>query len=138
MGRPWKIYRTSGLTKRYPHTVDIYAKDGGIPGYFSRFALVDEYGIGIVALTEGPKGVLGLVTEAAMSLVVEAADEEAQKQVQVYVGNHSTTSENVGGVEAQMGIEIDDGPGLRVTNLARNGSDILDSDALHQQCCREE
>jgi hypothetical protein len=26
-----------------------------------------------------------------------------------------------------MGIEIDDGPGLRVTNLARNGSDILEA-----------
>lgn len=81
------IYRTSGLTKRHPHTVDVYSKDGGIPGYLSRFVLVDEYEIGIVALTAGPKGVLDSVTEAAMSLFVEAADEETRKQAQVYVGN---------------------------------------------------
>ena len=127
VGRPWEIYRTSGLANRYPHTVDVYAKDGGIPGYLSRFAPVDEYGIGIVALTAGPKGVLDSVTEAAMSLVVEAADEEARKQAQVYVGNYSTTIEDVGRVEAQMSIEIDDGPGLRITNLARNGSDMLEA-----------
>ena len=127
VGRPWEIYRTSGLTKRYPHTVDVYAKDGGIPGYLSRFALVDEYGIGIVALTAGPKAVLDSVTETAMSLLVEAADDEARKQAQVYVGNYSTTTADVGHVEVQMGIDIDDGPGLRVMNLTRNGSDILEA-----------
>jgi hypothetical protein len=127
VGRPWEIYRTSGLTKRYPHTVDVYAKNGGIPGYLSRFALVDEYGIGIVALTVGPKAVLDSVTKTAMSLLVEAADNEARKQAQVYVGNYSTTTADVGHVEVQMGIDIDDGPGLRVMNLTRNGSDILEA-----------
>src|SRR4051794_40155640 len=122
VGRPWEIYRTSGLTKRHPHTVDVYSKDGGIPGYLSRFVLVDEYGIGIVALTAGPKGVLDSVTEAAMSLFVEAADEEARKQAQVHVGNFSTTTDG-GLVEVQMGIDIDDEPELRVMNLTRSGSD---------------
>jgi hypothetical protein len=111
VGRPWEIHRTSGLTKRHPHTVDVYAKDGGIPEYLSRFALEDEYGIGIVALTTGPKGVLDSATEAAMSLFVEAVDEEVRKQAQAYVGNYSTTTTDLGCVEVQMGIDIDDGPG---------------------------
>lgn len=127
MGRPWEEYRTSGLTKRYPRTVDVYAKDGGIPGYLSRFVLVEEYRVGTVTLAAGPKGVLDSVTEAAMSLFVEAADEEARKQAQVYVGNYSTATMDVGRVEVQMGIDIDDGPGLRVMNLTRNGSDILEA-----------
>lgn len=70
---------------------------------------------------------LDSVTEAAMSLFVESVDEEARKQAQVYVGHYSTTTMDVGRVEVQMGIDIDDGPGLRVTNLTRNGLDILEA-----------
>ena len=139
VGRPWEIHRTSGLTKRYPHTVDVYAKDGGIPGYLSRFALVDEYGIGIVALTAGLKGVLDSATEGAMSLFVEAVDEEARKQAQAYVGNYSTTTTDLGCVEVQMGIDIDDGPGLsHESDEERLGYTRGDSDTFHQQSCRGE
>ncbi len=44
-------------------------------------------------------------------MFVESVDKEARKQAQVYVGNYSTTTTDVGRVEVQMGIDIDDGPG---------------------------
>ena len=40
VGFPWEITRTNALTKR--DTVDIYAKDGSIPGFNSRLSLLDR------------------------------------------------------------------------------------------------
>jgi actin-related protein 6 len=54
VGMPWEIYRPVDLTPEHPHPVAIFGKSGGAMGYRSQVSLVDEYGIGIVALSAGP------------------------------------------------------------------------------------
>lgn len=134
VGRPWEIQRTDNLIPQNPHTVDIYAKGGGANGYVSQISLVDEYGVGFVVLTAGPResAVAWILNEAVITSLIPAIDSEARSQAEIYTGNFSlalsrnlTTSESEDVEPVELVLSMDEGTGLKIDTLARNGSDIL-------------
>lgn len=124
VGFPWEITRADNLTPAHPHLIDIYGKDGGIYGYWSRMAVIPEYGVGITLLTAGDYAALDRIFEATLSTLIPAVEEQTRAEARRYAGTFSTpTTSNV---RSNMSFAIDNGPGLNVTQLISNGSDVLE------------
>ncbi|KAK6337188.1 hypothetical protein TWF718_009971 [Orbilia javanica] len=124
VGLPWEIYRTTNLTPRHPHTVDIYAKDGGAYGYVSRIGIIDQYGVAFVVLTAGDTEAMYPIAEATVSMLIPAVEEAARDEGIKYTGFFT-------GMEGDEGVSlnftIDSGPGVKLGSMVRNGSDILEA-----------
>ena len=122
VGFPWEITRTKALTKR--DTVDIYAKDGSLPGagFASKLLLLPGYGFGVVVLVAGP-GVRAVNTLAEAALAhafpaVEAAGRHSMQSLG-YTGRFSA------GKDSWIEIVQDDGPGLVIKAWWSNGLDFV-------------
>lgn len=122
VGRPWEIFRAQNLTE-YPHTTDVCAKNGGAYGYTAQVAVIDQYGIGIVVLTAGPPESWSILYDAILSTIVPAVDKEARHQAKQYLGTWEGKDSTNTSVQLQL--DLDDGPRLILSNLTRNGSDVL-------------
>lgn len=120
VGRPWEIFRSTNLTPAHPHTIDIYAKNGGAYGYTAQMAVIDQYGIGIAILTAGPAEAYRILYDAMLSVFLPAVEEETRLQAQKYTGSFVSSDSLVA-----LNTSIDDGPGIKIDGLTRNGSDIL-------------
>lgn len=134
VGRPWEIQRTNNLIPENPHTVDIYAKGGGANGYVSQMSLVDEYGVGFVVLTAGPResATVSILNEAIITSFIPAVDSETRSQALAYAGNFSVGAipnpKKIGSKDITpvgLSLSINEGTGLKIDSLTRNGSDIL-------------
>lgn len=134
VGQPWEIQRTDNLVPEHPHTVDIYAKSGGAPGYVSQFSVVDQYGVGFIVMTAGPReaATASILNEALISSLIPAIDKTARTQAQTYTGNYSSTASTSSAAArkqhnapVKITLSMDRGTGLKVESLTRNGSDIL-------------
>lgn len=123
VGRPWEIFRSTTLTPAHPHTIDLYSKDGGAYGYVSQLSVIDQYGIGLVVLTAGDPVARRIIFDAVISVLLPAVEEETRAQAEAaYVGVWANADEEA---RVAMSITIDDGPGLKLEGVTRNGSDIL-------------
>lgn len=125
VSQPWEIQRTDNLVPENPHTVDIYAKSGGAEGYVSQLSLVDQYGVGFVVLTAGPReaAAASILNDALIASFIPVIDKETRIQAQKYTGNFSSTASL--GSNVRLELSMDEGTGLKIDFLARNGSDIL-------------
>lgn len=120
VGRTWEIFRSTNLTPEHPHTIDIYGKNGGAFGYTSQMAVIDQYGIGLAILTAGPFESYRIIYDAMLTVLLPAIEEEARLQAKQYAGSFMSEDTLV-----IFNTSIDDGPGLKLDALTRNGSDIL-------------
>ncbi|KAI9896740.1 hypothetical protein N3K66_008912 [Trichothecium roseum] len=77
VGAPWEITRVDDgrLTPAHPHPVTVHAKSGGAVGYRSQVSLVDEYGVGVAALTAGPMSAAPVLHDAVLAAFVPVVDE---------------------------------------------------------------
>jgi hypothetical protein len=125
VGRPWEIFRAQNLTPKNPHTIDVFTKAGTAIGYQSILAVIEQYGLGIVILTAGAQGAEAQqpLFEFVVGEVAQAVEELARVEAGVYVGKYATHDGDVAG---GMEIGIDDGPGLVLKGLKRNGSDMIE------------
>jgi hypothetical protein len=124
VGFPWEIIRTNNLSPR--RTVDIYSKDGGIPGYSSRFSLLPSYGLGAVILTAGdmPGGPLLPALSEAVFAALFPALEDATRAEAVDVGYTGRFS---AGNDSWIKLGMDNGPGLVVEGWYSRGINFLES-----------
>lgn len=120
---PWEITRAANLTPAHPHIIDIYAKDGHVPGYSARIGVIDQYGIGFTILTAGLYDVMNPLTEALLSVFMPAIEEATRDEAKAYVGNFSTPINST--VKSHLAFAIDDGPGLKITEFVSNSTDML-------------
>jgi hypothetical protein len=132
VGRPWEIQRTDNLVPENPHTVDIFSKSGGAPGYVSQFSVVDQYGVGFVVLTAGPREAptASILNEAIISTLIPAVDSEARQQAEKYTGTFTpvfsiSTETADQGFSPKLVLSMDNGTGIKIESLTRSGSDIL-------------
>ncbi|KAK0111461.1 hypothetical protein ONS95_001817 [Cadophora gregata] len=123
---PWEIYRAQTLTSTHPHTIDVYTKSGAAVAYAAILGVIEQYGLGFIILTAGGKGVevQNALEGALMRVLMPVVEDVTRLEAYAYTGNYTNTSDDV---EASLQITIDDGPGLRLTELTRNGSDIFDA-----------
>ncbi|ETN45173.1 uncharacterized protein HMPREF1541_10050 [Cyphellophora europaea CBS 101466] len=136
VGAPWEIYRVGAgvvTSEASGQGVELYAKDGSVLGYYSRVVLVPSVGVGVVVLTAGEAGArataaLQAVSEAVVARVVSGAEAVARLQARgVYEGEYVLESGEVE-VEGNATLRVaEDGPGVRVQGLFRNGSDVLEA-----------
>lgn len=121
VGSPWEIFRSTNLTPKYPHTIDIYSKSGGAYGYSSQLSVIDQYGIGIVILTAGDPAAMPILLDAILYETVGAVEDESRAQVVKYVGNWTAERRK----SSSMELSMDNGPGLKLDRLETNGSSII-------------
>ncbi|KFY59086.1 hypothetical protein V496_05817 [Pseudogymnoascus sp. VKM F-4515 (FW-2607)] len=122
VGMPWEIYRSNALTPDHPHTVDIYSKRGSAMGYEAYMGIIDQYGLGFTVLTAG--GFSEAATNLAdtlLTILLPAVEEATRSEAQEYIGNFTSSKEH----ESTIRTTMDNGPGLILSNLTRNGSDII-------------
>lgn len=132
VGQPWEILRTSSMTPKYPHTIDIYGKSGGAPGYISQINVIDQYGVGVVLSTAGPLGSKAayIINEAVLSAILPAVEDETRKQAGMYIGEYTSQkgdNENETDYSSiKLKTVVDNGTGIKLESLSRNDSDILE------------
>jgi hypothetical protein len=126
IGAPWEIMRLKNIIPDHPRDVEVYTKGGGAYGYTSHLGVVDDYGIGIAILTAGPGASLNVLMDTVYSILLPAIDAEARSQATVYTGTFSSSKTSTSAATTLV-ITSDDLPGLCITNLTRNGTDILQS-----------
>lgn len=84
--------------------------------------IIDQYGLGFTVLTAG--GFSEAATNLAdtlLAVVLPAVEKATRSEAQEYVGNFTSRKER----ESIIRTTMDNGPGLILSNLTRNGSDIV-------------
>lgn len=84
--------------------------------------IIDQYGLGFTVLTAG--GFSEAATNLAdtlLTILLPAVEEATRSEAQEYVGNFTSSKEHKSTIRTTM----DNGPGLILSNLTRNGSDII-------------
>lgn len=132
VGMPWEIRRYANLTGGgggggggHPHPVTVHAKSGAAPLYRSHFALVDDYGLGIVVLTAGAMHALTHIYDAVLSVIVGAADKVTREHAEAEYAREFTSCGNGMTNETVKARPMLDEDSLLVSALSRGDADVL-------------
>lgn len=126
VGMPWEIYRSASLTPKHPHTIDLYSKRGSAVAYEAYMGLIPQYGLGFTVLTAGGGAEAATaIADAVLSTFLPAVEAATRSDAHAYLGRYSSNQPAEAAADASMTITMDDGPGLVLASLSRNGSDIL-------------
>lgn len=122
VGAPWEILRSPANRESW-----MYTKSGDIGLYSSNLALLPDYKVGFTVLAAGTGAspnvniLLNMLATIFVPALEVAAREEAQS---VYAGSYGFAG--VEGTNSSMTIMVDNQkPGLGVTRLVNNGTDIF-------------
>ena len=83
--------------------------------------IVDQYGVGFLVLTAGPGLPTDILNQALISTLLPAIEKEARTQAEKYTGTFTSGSD---GGSVSITLSTDDGTGLRLDSLTRNGLSI--------------
>lgn len=122
VGRGWEIFRV----KSGGHTVDLYTKSGNWGAYASLFAIIPDYNIGFSLLSATSKAYGKFVDDFPNTLtpiLLEAVEKIGREQARRnFVGHYVSESSNT-----SVKIEMDDLPGLKVTEYIYDGTDLMNT-----------
>ncbi|KAF3905354.1 Beta-lactamase [Arthrobotrys entomopaga] len=123
VGAPWEIGRSTSLTMD-GRVVDVYSKNGGLGLYNSLFLMIPDYGLVLSLVMGGESSSLNIelviasqVLQAFVPAIEAAGKAEATRN---FAGKYVDKVSN-----SSIVLEIDDGPGLLVTNWTSLGKDVL-------------
>lgn len=126
-GMPWEILRTNKLVND-GRPIDIITKGGSLGGYYSTIALIPEFGLGLTILIAGDQTALLDIRERLISLVVPAIEDVVRSIARkTYTGWFGLIDDWWGPLNPDwsIGVEVDDGPGLRLSSFTLNRTDFL-------------
>jgi len=124
VGMPWEIYRRSPVPNHTLHSVDLFNKAGDIGPYHANFALVPTYNAGYT-LIGGGNGSLLALDDAVVDKILLGLDSIAHAQAK---RNIAGTYKN--GAKSNITLAIEDNvPGVNVTGLFTNGTDLIETEA---------
>ncbi|KAF2017479.1 beta-lactamase/transpeptidase-like protein [Aaosphaeria arxii CBS 175.79] len=131
VGAPWEILRPADLKVKFPRPIDIYTKSGGVDGYAGYGIIVPEYNLAVTLNAGGNSSTK--VIQSAMATVlqglIEYADVQAREQATArYAGTYKDSTGN-----SSMTFEVDDGPGVAITEFTMNGVKVLNTIAAIQK-----
>ena len=136
IGRPWEIIRRRvpiSFTSKTTRVVDVYTKQGGGSTYTSLIALSRDHNLGISILTAGPRSndAFQVIKRLSLEMWIPAAEQAARDAAGVrFGGSYSLPSSsgrsNSSSSYLEMGLHPDE-PGLFVSKLVSNGTDMLDT-----------
>lgn len=152
VGKPWEIFREKVLTapgtdsnSTKTRIVDIYTKNGGIEQYVAQLALSPDHGIGITILAAGAGGQGGFFFLQGMlyKVFLEAAESAGREKAAADFGGVYETPGGKGkgagpegdrddprefkGDLVEFGLDESGEPGLFLSRLVSNGTDMLES-----------
>lgn len=127
VGGPWEIMRGDKLTSDN-RIIDVYTKSGDMSLYHAYLALVPEYDLVISVLTGGLEVskdpfARSRLLSAAVSAFVPAMEQAAREQASSKDGQAGRYADNK--TDSTLVLELDDGPGLRLTEFTVRGYDVL-------------
>ena len=120
VGAPWEIYRL-GCAGR---VIDLYTKDGSLPGYNTFFALSPDNNFDFSVLATGPddSNAVLLLTALVVENFIPAFETRARAGAQADLTGLYAAS---GGLNSSLLLATDGNPGLNVVTWISNGSDVL-------------
>ena len=133
VGESWEILRPTDLDVKTHRPIDIFTKTGGVTGYAAYTAIIPEYNIALTINAAGGQAQPAVSTlfPQLVKPLVAYADKLARQQAAIeYTGTYNAT---VADVTSSMTLEVDDGPGLAITDLTMNGVPVLHSLATLQK-----
>ncbi|KAM7185087.1 Beta-lactamase/transpeptidase-like protein [Rhypophila sp. PSN 637] len=138
IGRPWEILRqtipiSTSVGTTTTRITDIYTKQGGGDTYTSLIALSPDHNIGISITSAGPSSFssgMEIIRDAFMAIWLPAAEQAAREQAQRYLAGTYTSS--IDNSSLVIAIETNQ-PGLLVSKMVSNGTDMLALIAEYQQ-----
>lgn len=124
VGAPWEILRPTDLDIKVSRPIDIYTKTGGVTGYSSYLIMIPEYDATITMNVAGNAATPAI--QDLMPIVVKSiskfADDLARKQaLKKYVGTYKGSV----GSNSTLKLDLDDGPGLKVSEFTMNGAPVI-------------
>jgi hypothetical protein len=125
VGSPWEILRTDNLTSD-GRVIDVYTKSGALGLYSALVGIVPDYDIVFSVMVGGTEAasnpfLLQQLTSIVMKSLVPAIEQTGKLEASnSLVGTYVDTSTN-----STLELELDDGPGLRLTRLYMRGYDVL-------------
>jgi len=134
VGAPWEMARYDNMTPTYPQIIDVYGKGGSAYGYNCKLAVIEQYGLGAIWLTAGEPWPVLLIPDMLFGQLIPAIEEETRQQAKDnyafmfynFKRNATVTdSQRYAPGNVEFGVTVDTGPGLVITNLMRNGVNIL-------------
>ena len=127
VGSPWEIFRGKNVTHD-GRIIDFYTKGGTSNEYHSLLVLVPEYGLVLTVLTAGIEAsgpmVAGLATQITETILPAIEKATKLQTLHDYEGSYQSATTTTSGTSS-MDLSIDTGPGLLVTKLTCNGTDMI-------------
>ncbi|KAL2125963.1 hypothetical protein VTI74DRAFT_2077 [Chaetomium olivicolor] len=128
IGRPWEIARlnlpiSTNTASSVTRVVDVYAKQGSVGQYLTLIALSPDHGVGFTLFVGGPAAspTYDLLQRRVSEVWLGAAEQAGREEnLAVYGGNYMLPDGSV----AEFVLR-DNEPGLFLSNLVSNGTDIL-------------
>ncbi|KAK4169801.1 beta-lactamase/transpeptidase-like protein [Cladorrhinum sp. PSN259] len=139
VGKPWEIFRqkvatTTQASNNKTRVADLYTKSGGIQAYIAHMALSPDHGIGISILSAGGEGgTAGFFFLQALlyKTWLEAAESAAREAAGTNFGGvYESSGPSKGHKDnstVEFGLDESGEPGLLLTKLVNNGTDMLAS-----------
>ncbi|KAF2111950.1 beta-lactamase/transpeptidase-like protein [Lophiotrema nucula] len=124
VGAPWEIFRPDTLDTTYKRPIDLYTKEGDIPGYASYAILIPEYNVTIAIMVAGNQYSAAIHDLFPMIVehLVPYTDNLARKQAErKYVGTYANSNDSI------ITVAQDSGPGLTITAWRNDGVDLRKS-----------
>jgi CubicO group peptidase (beta-lactamase class C family) len=126
VGAPWEIRRLQ--TAPDSRLVDLYAKDGDLPGYSALLVVIPDWDVGFSILTAGDNAngnvalLANMIGDSLFPAIEAVAREEANA---TYAGFYAAADTSL---NSSITITTDASkPGLDVTSWTSNGTDMLSS-----------
>jgi len=128
IGRPWEIARQHtpiSSTSKTTRIVDIFTKQGGGQTYTTLIALSPAHNVGISILTAGPQSgaALQVIRKLSLEMWIAAAEQAAREAADA--NSSGSYSLSGGNSSLELGLHPNE-PGLFMSKLVSNGSDILE------------
>lgn len=128
IGRPWEIARQHtpiSSTSKTTRIVDIFTKQGGGQTYTTLIALSPTHNVGISILTAGPQSgaALQVIRKLSLEMWIAAAEQAAREAADA--NSSGSYSLSGGNSSLELGLHPNE-PGLFMSKLVSNGSDILE------------
>ncbi|KAK3324921.1 beta-lactamase/transpeptidase-like protein [Apodospora peruviana] len=135
VGAPWEIERVPVPVSPNPNTtttrlLDVYTKSGGIAGYASLLALIPDHDIGITLLVADGTPARATATFTALLTLLAgtwlpAGEHAARAQAEISLAGKYTSPGDSGGSSFAEFTLLPNTPGLFLSRLSTNGTDIL-------------
>lgn len=121
-GMPWEIRRLkSEKLTRDGRPIDLYTKNGGLPGYTSVLVFIPEYQVALSILTAGSTDAFRVVEEIVVPNVVKSLEKIFRSHSKdIVAGTYHDENTN-----STVTLELDDGSGLKVTKFLSKGMDMI-------------